>query len=162
MVDPDQVSLRPELRFWTDLLGLSLKLSEMSHHTKRRHLLEEQRTAARYTGHTDCLSVCPGPVYLITEFCRHGDLVKYLQRNKHTFLDSETHIKRSTLSLTQFNSNNFFDMKALENEVAIAPKYKMPKSLDLHSNINMNRNSLSVLSVNVSRPAVTVMEVTWT
>ncbi|XP_029924287.1 platelet-derived growth factor receptor beta-like isoform X2 [Myripristis murdjan] len=30
-----------------------------------------------------------GPVFLITEFCRHGDLVDYLQRNKHTFLQSD-------------------------------------------------------------------------
>ncbi|KAI1902952.1 hypothetical protein AGOR_G00021870 [Albula goreensis] len=28
----------------------------------------------------------PGPIYLITEFCRYGDLVEYLHRNKHTFL----------------------------------------------------------------------------
>ncbi|XP_071362423.1 platelet-derived growth factor receptor beta-like isoform X2 [Trachinotus anak] len=34
-----------------------------------------------------------GPVYLITEFCRHGDLVNYLQRNKHTFQQSHTHTK---------------------------------------------------------------------
>ncbi|XP_067465189.1 platelet-derived growth factor receptor beta-like [Thunnus thynnus] len=34
-----------------------------------------------------------GPVYLITEFCRHGDLVNYLQRNKHTFLQSDAHTK---------------------------------------------------------------------
>ncbi|KAK1875183.1 Platelet-derived growth factor receptor beta [Dissostichus eleginoides] len=39
-----------------------------------------------------------GPVYLITEFCRHGDLVNYLQRNKHTFLQSDTHTKRCLLS----------------------------------------------------------------
>lgn len=44
---------------------------------------------------TPCLSVRPGPVYLITEFCRHGDLVNYLQRNKRTFLQSDTHAKRS-------------------------------------------------------------------
>uniref|UniRef100_UPI003AAA5F97 platelet-derived growth factor receptor beta-like n=1 Tax=Centroberyx gerrardi TaxID=166262 RepID=UPI003AAA5F97 len=30
-----------------------------------------------------------GPVFLITESCRHGDLVGYLQRNKHTFLQSD-------------------------------------------------------------------------
>ncbi|KAM3869024.1 platelet-derived growth factor receptor beta-like [Diretmus argenteus] len=30
-----------------------------------------------------------GPVFLITEFCCHGDLVDYLQRNKHTFLQSD-------------------------------------------------------------------------
>uniref|UniRef100_A0AAY4B6J5 receptor protein-tyrosine kinase n=1 Tax=Denticeps clupeoides TaxID=299321 RepID=A0AAY4B6J5_9TELE len=27
-----------------------------------------------------------GPIYLVTEFCRYGDLVDYLHRNKHTFL----------------------------------------------------------------------------
>ncbi|XP_056909690.1 platelet-derived growth factor receptor beta-like [Takifugu flavidus] len=30
-----------------------------------------------------------GPVYLITEFCRHGDLVSYLERNRHTFLQRD-------------------------------------------------------------------------
>lgn len=44
-------------------------------------------------------SVCPGPVYLITEFCRHGDLVNYLQRNKHTFLQGDAHSKRWTNTL---------------------------------------------------------------
>lgn len=28
----------------------------------------------------------PGPIYIITEYCRYGDLVDYLHRNKHTFL----------------------------------------------------------------------------
>ncbi|KAG8128534.1 hypothetical protein E2320_015384, partial [Naja naja] len=27
-----------------------------------------------------------GPIYIITEYCRNGDLVDYLHRNKHTFL----------------------------------------------------------------------------
>ncbi|KAJ7996416.1 hypothetical protein DPEC_G00236850 [Dallia pectoralis] len=27
-----------------------------------------------------------GPIYLITEYCRYGELVDYLHRNKHTFL----------------------------------------------------------------------------
>ncbi|XP_029956302.1 platelet-derived growth factor receptor beta-like [Salarias fasciatus] len=31
-----------------------------------------------------------GPIYLITEFCRHGDLVNYLQKNKHSFLQGDT------------------------------------------------------------------------
>uniref|UniRef100_A0A8C5DK09 receptor protein-tyrosine kinase n=1 Tax=Gouania willdenowi TaxID=441366 RepID=A0A8C5DK09_GOUWI len=29
-----------------------------------------------------------GPLYLVTEYCRYGDLVDYLHRNKHTFLQS--------------------------------------------------------------------------
>lgn len=44
-----------------------------------------------------CLSVSAGPVYLITEFCRHGDLVKYLHGNKHTFLQGDTNNKRFAL-----------------------------------------------------------------
>ncbi|PKU35653.1 platelet-derived growth factor receptor beta [Limosa lapponica baueri] len=28
------------------------------------------------------------PIYIITEYCRYGDLVDYLHRNKHTFLQS--------------------------------------------------------------------------
>ncbi|XP_047463666.1 platelet-derived growth factor receptor beta-like [Mugil cephalus] len=32
-----------------------------------------------------------GPVYVITEFCRHGDLATFLQRNKHTFLQADAH-----------------------------------------------------------------------
>ncbi|XP_026166134.1 platelet-derived growth factor receptor beta-like isoform X2 [Mastacembelus armatus] len=34
-----------------------------------------------------------GPVYLIMEFCRHGDLVNYLQRNKHIIVQNDTHTK---------------------------------------------------------------------
>lgn len=30
----------------------------------------------------------PGPIYIITEYCRYGDLVDYLHRNKHTFLQA--------------------------------------------------------------------------
>ncbi|XP_076026616.1 platelet-derived growth factor receptor beta-like isoform X2 [Genypterus blacodes] len=33
------------------------------------------------------------PVYLITEFCHYGDLVNYLQRNKHTFFQSDKQAK---------------------------------------------------------------------
>ncbi|XP_037531550.1 platelet-derived growth factor receptor beta [Nematolebias whitei] len=31
-----------------------------------------------------------GPLYLVTEYCRYGDLVDYLHRNKHTFLQYYT------------------------------------------------------------------------
>lgn len=38
----------------------------------------------------------PGPVYLITEFCRHGDLSGYLERNRHTFLQGDKQTRRYT------------------------------------------------------------------
>ncbi|XP_073336235.1 platelet-derived growth factor receptor beta-like [Pagrus major] len=56
-----------------------------------------------------------GPVYLITEFCRHGDLVNYLQRNKHTFLQSDTHTKSDS-------DGGYMDMNKEENAQYVAMK----------------------------------------
>ncbi|XP_023251938.1 platelet-derived growth factor receptor beta [Seriola lalandi dorsalis] len=50
-----------------------------------------------------------GPLYLVTEFCRYGDLVDYLHRNKHTFLqyyaeknpDNDCLISRGSTPLSQ-------------------------------------------------------------
>ncbi|XP_061607443.1 platelet-derived growth factor receptor beta-like isoform X2 [Phyllopteryx taeniolatus] len=35
-----------------------------------------------------------GPVYVVTEFCCHGDLANYLRRHKHTFVHGSAHAKR--------------------------------------------------------------------
>lgn len=57
-----------------------------------------------------------GPVYLITEFCRHGDLVNYLQRHKHTFLQS-THTKSDSdggyMDMTREEKVQYVAMKEL-------------------------------------------------
>ncbi|XP_021336701.1 platelet-derived growth factor receptor beta isoform X1 [Danio rerio] len=40
-----------------------------------------------------------GPLYLVTEYCRYGDLVDYLHRNKHSFLQNfadKNHIANGT------------------------------------------------------------------
>ncbi|KAM6924264.1 platelet-derived growth factor receptor beta [Xenentodon cancila] len=50
-----------------------------------------------------------GPLYLVTEYCRYGDLVDYLHRNKHTFLqyyaeknqDSGCLVSRGSTPLSQ-------------------------------------------------------------
>ncbi|XP_026213814.1 platelet-derived growth factor receptor beta [Anabas testudineus] len=50
-----------------------------------------------------------GPLYLVTEYCRYGDLVDYLHRNKHTFLqyyaeknqDDDGLISRGSTPLSQ-------------------------------------------------------------
>lgn len=50
-----------------------------------------------------------GPLYLVTEYCRYGDLVDYLHRNKHTFLqyyaeknqDTDSFISRGSTPLSQ-------------------------------------------------------------
>nr|XP_046266477.1 platelet-derived growth factor receptor beta-like isoform X2 [Scatophagus argus] len=56
-----------------------------------------------------------GPVYLITEFCRHGDLVTYLERNKHTFLHSDTHTKSDS-------DGGYMDMNKEESVQYVAMK----------------------------------------
>ncbi|XP_051793851.1 platelet-derived growth factor receptor beta-like isoform X2 [Acanthochromis polyacanthus] len=55
-----------------------------------------------------------GPVYLITEFCRHGDLVNYLQRNKHTFLHRDT--------VNGDSDGGYMDMTKEENVQYVAMK----------------------------------------
>lgn len=56
-----------------------------------------------------------GPVYLITEFCRHGDLVNYLQRNKHTFMQSDTQTKSDS-------DGGYMDMNKEESVQYVAMK----------------------------------------
>uniref|UniRef100_A0A8C6UA48 receptor protein-tyrosine kinase n=1 Tax=Neogobius melanostomus TaxID=47308 RepID=A0A8C6UA48_9GOBI len=53
-----------------------------------------------------------GPLYLVTEYCRYGDLVDYLHRNKHTFLqyyaeknqDNDSLISRGSTPLSHYVS----------------------------------------------------------
>ncbi|KAJ8383630.1 hypothetical protein AAFF_G00216010 [Aldrovandia affinis] len=48
----------------------------------------------------------PGPIYLITEFCRYGDLVDYLHRNKHTFLQCQADKSRKNADMSPGNANS--------------------------------------------------------
>uniref|UniRef100_A0A665T9V9 receptor protein-tyrosine kinase n=1 Tax=Echeneis naucrates TaxID=173247 RepID=A0A665T9V9_ECHNA len=67
-----------------------------------------------------------GPVYLITEFCCHGNLVMYLQRNKHTFQQSDRHTKSDSdggyMDMTKEESAQYIAMQELryaDNEPAV-------------------------------------------
>ncbi|XP_072120223.1 platelet-derived growth factor receptor beta isoform X2 [Mobula birostris] len=44
-----------------------------------------------------------GPIYIITEYCRHGDLVDYLYRNKHSFLQFHGEVARTPSTGTSDN-----------------------------------------------------------
>ncbi|KAJ8348147.1 hypothetical protein SKAU_G00267360 [Synaphobranchus kaupii] len=48
----------------------------------------------------------PGPIYLITEFCRYGDLVDYLHRNKHTFLQYHVDKNRRDADISPSSGNS--------------------------------------------------------
>lgn len=47
-----------------------------------------------------------GPIYLITEYCRYGDLVDYLHRNKHTFLQYYTDKNRRDTEMCRENADS--------------------------------------------------------
>uniref|UniRef100_A0A3B4AYB0 receptor protein-tyrosine kinase n=1 Tax=Periophthalmus magnuspinnatus TaxID=409849 RepID=A0A3B4AYB0_9GOBI len=50
-----------------------------------------------------------GPLYLVTEYCRYGDLVDYMHRNKHTFLQYYViafHTLFMSLSYVSFGSES--------------------------------------------------------
>lgn len=53
------------------------------------------------------LFTCEGPLYLVTEFCRYGDLVDYLHRNKQSFLQNyanKSHLTNSSDSHISIDS----------------------------------------------------------
>lgn len=47
-----------------------------------------------------------GPIYLVTEYCRYGDLVDYLHRNKHTFLQYYTDKNRRDTEIGRENADS--------------------------------------------------------
>uniref|UniRef100_A0A8B9PPA6 Platelet-derived growth factor receptor beta n=1 Tax=Apteryx owenii TaxID=8824 RepID=A0A8B9PPA6_APTOW len=49
-----------------------------------------------------------GPIYIITEYCRYGDLVDYLHHNKHTFLQSYSEKARREAEIFSNCLNSFF------------------------------------------------------
>ncbi|XP_077402889.1 platelet-derived growth factor receptor beta-like isoform X2 [Vanacampus margaritifer] len=68
-----------------------------------RSLLSELKVLCHLGPHVNIvnlLGACTsgGPVYVITEFCCHGDLANYLRRHKHTFVHGNAHAKRDTLT----------------------------------------------------------------
>ncbi|XP_070712142.1 platelet-derived growth factor receptor beta-like [Pempheris klunzingeri] len=71
-----------------------------------------------------------GPVYLITEFCCHGDLVNYLQRNKHTFLQSDTNTKSDSdggyMDMNQEDGAQYVAMKELSYADVEPTVYETP------------------------------------
>ncbi|XP_051250735.1 platelet-derived growth factor receptor beta isoform X2 [Dicentrarchus labrax] len=105
-----------------------------------------------------------GPVYLITEFCRHGDLVNYLQRNKHTFLQSDAHTKSDSdggyMDMNKEESLQYVAMKELsyaDIEPALyetqytAPADQQEASLLLSDSPLLTVNDLLSVSFQVSQ-----------
>uniref|UniRef100_A0A3P8V7S1 receptor protein-tyrosine kinase n=1 Tax=Cynoglossus semilaevis TaxID=244447 RepID=A0A3P8V7S1_CYNSE len=74
-----------------------------------------------------------GPVYVITEFCHHGDLLNYLHKNKHTFLqtDAQTESDGGYMDMSEEKNTQYVAMKTI-NSTQIEPTvYETPyPSLD--------------------------------
>ncbi|XP_075458182.1 platelet-derived growth factor receptor beta isoform X1 [Ascaphus truei] len=66
-------------------------LKSTARSSEKQALMSELKIMSHLGPHlniVNLLAACTkgGPVYIITEYCRYGDLVDYLHRNKHTFL----------------------------------------------------------------------------
>ncbi|KAI1234124.1 hypothetical protein IHE44_0003838 [Lamprotornis superbus] len=68
-------------------------LKSTARSSEKQALMSELKIMSHLGPHlniVNLLGACTkgGPIYIITEYCRYGDLVDYLHRNKHTFLQS--------------------------------------------------------------------------
>ncbi|XP_061596461.1 platelet-derived growth factor receptor beta-like [Cololabis saira] len=74
-----------------------------------------------------------GPLYLITEFCRHGDLVSYLQRNKQSFLQGDAPTRSDGdggyMDMNKDNGGQYVAMKELSDTPIEATVYEVPHTL---------------------------------
>ncbi|KAM6475831.1 platelet-derived growth factor receptor beta isoform 1-T2 [Liasis olivaceus] len=66
-------------------------LKSTARSSEKQALMSELKIMSHLGPHlniVNLLGACTkgGPIYIITEYCRYGDLVDYLHRNKHTFL----------------------------------------------------------------------------
>ncbi|XP_007906332.2 platelet-derived growth factor receptor beta [Callorhinchus milii] len=70
-------------------------LKSTARSSEKQALMSELKIMSHLGPHlniVNLLGACTkgGPIYIMTEYCRHGDLVDYLHRNKHTFLQAYT------------------------------------------------------------------------
>ncbi|XP_006863938.1 PREDICTED: platelet-derived growth factor receptor beta [Chrysochloris asiatica] len=79
-------------------------LKSTARSSEKQALMSELKIMSHLGPHlnvVNLLGACTkgGPIYIITEYCRYGDLVDYLHRNKHTFLQhcSDKHLPSADL-----------------------------------------------------------------
>ncbi|CAJ1063217.1 platelet-derived growth factor receptor beta-like isoform X2 [Xyrichtys novacula] len=104
-----------------------------------------------------------GPVYLITEFCRHGDLVNYLQRNKHTCLQGDSHTKSDSdggyMDMNKEENAQYVPMKELSYadiepavyETPYTPQDQQEATLLLSDSLHLTLDDLHSFSYQISQ-----------
>ncbi|XP_054997344.1 platelet-derived growth factor receptor beta isoform X1 [Sorex araneus] len=84
-------------------------LKSTARSSEKQALMSELKIMSHLGPHlnvVNLLGACTkgGPIYIITEYCRYGDLVDYLHRNKHTFLQLRSDKRRSLSSQLYTNA----------------------------------------------------------
>ncbi|KAM8973784.1 platelet-derived growth factor receptor beta [Pelodytes ibericus] len=99
-------------------------LKSTARSSEKQALMSELKIMSHLGPHiniVNLLAACTkgGPVYIITEYCRYGDLVDYLHRNKHTFLQyysdkgrKEAEIYNNTSTRERLQSLNSFSIES--------------------------------------------------
>ncbi|KAL2095212.1 hypothetical protein ACEWY4_009931 [Coilia grayii] len=86
-------------------------LKSTARRSETQALISELKIMSHLGAHlniVNLLGACTkrGPIYLITEYCRYGDLVDYLHRNKHTFLQYYTDKNRRDTEMCRDSADN--------------------------------------------------------
>uniref|UniRef100_A0A8C5Q9K4 receptor protein-tyrosine kinase n=1 Tax=Leptobrachium leishanense TaxID=445787 RepID=A0A8C5Q9K4_9ANUR len=99
-------------------------LKSTARSSEKQALMSELKIMSHLGPHiniVNLLAACTkgGPIYIITEYCRYGDLVDYLHRNKHTFLQyyaekgrKEAEIYSNTSTGERMQSPNYFSLES--------------------------------------------------
>uniref|UniRef100_A0A4W3HFC7 receptor protein-tyrosine kinase n=1 Tax=Callorhinchus milii TaxID=7868 RepID=A0A4W3HFC7_CALMI len=85
-------------------------LKSTARSSEKQALMSELKIMSHLGPHlniVNLLGACTkgGPIYIMTEYCRHGDLVDYLHRNKHTFLQAYTNHSRGKPLISPFGTH---------------------------------------------------------
>uniref|UniRef100_A0A8C9EQG2 receptor protein-tyrosine kinase n=1 Tax=Pavo cristatus TaxID=9049 RepID=A0A8C9EQG2_PAVCR len=133
-------------------------LKSTARSSEKQALMSELKIMSHLGPHlniVNLLGACTkgGPIYIITEYCRYGDLVDYLHRNKHTFLQSSFsssllpapsyHLSLSVesdggyMDMSKDESLDYVPMSDMKGEVKYADiessNYGTPYELDSYS-----------------------------
>ncbi|XP_061414828.1 platelet-derived growth factor receptor alpha-like [Lethenteron reissneri] len=105
--------------------------------SERRALMSELKIMSHLGAHlniVNLLGACTvgGPVYIITEFCCHGDLVNFLHRNKYAYLhwlkDAQQSLKRPAASSTCAESM-YMDMRPGDDDNYVRSEARVDRVL---------------------------------
>uniref|UniRef100_A0A3Q2YIU6 receptor protein-tyrosine kinase n=1 Tax=Hippocampus comes TaxID=109280 RepID=A0A3Q2YIU6_HIPCM len=106
---------------------VAVKMLKTARKSETQALMSELKIMSHLGPHlnvVNLLGACTKhPLYLVTEYCRYGDLVDYLHRNKHTFL--QYFAEKNYVSFASESDGGYMDMSKDEPSVYVPMQEQM-------------------------------------